>query len=91
VLLLAVAAGAMAYHLYQTHVSSGYAPLLRAALESSRIEERALYIHYARIAVRTVKDREKEGKLELMQADLSDEAIANACHRLESRSGVLGT
>lgn len=43
VLLLAAAAGATAHHDYDTHLSSGYASILRATLQSSHLEERAAY------------------------------------------------
>jgi hypothetical protein len=45
--LLVVAAGPTAHHLYETHLSSGYAPILTATLQLSNIEERAQYIHQA--------------------------------------------
>jgi hypothetical protein len=51
--LLIVAAGPMAHHLYETHLSSGYAPILRAALQTTNHDERAAYIHKSRNAVRT--------------------------------------
>ncbi len=71
-LLLAVAAGATAHHVYETHLSSGYAPILQVVMTSS-YEERTAYIHEARVAVRTDKDREVEAKLKKMQEDLSDD------------------
>ena len=73
-LLLVVAAGATAYHVYETRLSSGYAPILQAAMTSS-YEERTAYIHEARVAVRTDKDREVEAKLEKMQ-----EVFRTICH-----------
>jgi hypothetical protein len=80
-LLLVVAAGATAHHVYETHLSSGYAPILQAAMTSS-YEERKAYIHEARVAVRTDKDREVEAKLEKMQEDLSDD-MPPACKSLQ--------
>jgi hypothetical protein len=80
-LLLVVAAGATAHHVYETHLSSGYAPILQAAMTSS-YEERTAYIHEARVAVRTDKDREVEAKLEKMQEDLSDD-MPPACKSLQ--------
>jgi hypothetical protein len=80
-LLLVVAAGATAHHVYETHLSSGYAPILQAAMTSS-YEERTAYIHEARAAVRTDKDREVEAKLKKMQEDLSDD-MPPTCKSLE--------
>jgi hypothetical protein len=80
-LLLIVAAGATAHHVYETRLSSGYAPILQAAMTSS-YEERTAYIHEARVAVRTDKDREVEAKLEKMQEDLSDN-MPPACKSLQ--------
>jgi len=79
-LLLVVAAGATAHHVYETHLSSGYAPILQAAMTSS-YEERTAYIREARVGVRTDKDREVEAKLEKMQEDLSDD-MPPACKSL---------
>jgi hypothetical protein len=80
-LLLVVAAGATAHHVYETHLSSGYAPILQAAMTSS-YEERTAYIHEARVAVRTDKDREVEAKLEKVQKDFADE-MSPACKSLQ--------
>jgi hypothetical protein len=80
-LLLVVAAGATAHHFYETHLSSGYAPILQAAITSS-YEERTAYIHEAGVAVRTDMDREVEAKLEKMQEDLSDD-MPPACKSLQ--------
>jgi hypothetical protein len=80
-LLLVVAAGATAHHFYETYLSSGYAPILQGAMTSS-YEERTAYIHEARVAVRTDKDREVEAKLEKMQEDLSDN-MPPACKSLQ--------
>jgi hypothetical protein len=79
--LLVVAAGATAHHFYETRLSSGYGPILQAAMTSS-YEERAAYIHEAQEAVRTDKDREVEAKLEKMQEDLSDDTPP-ACKSLQ--------
>ena len=57
-LLLVVAAGATAHHVYEIRLSSGYAPILQAAMTSS-YEERTAYIHEARAAVRTDRDRDR--------------------------------
>jgi hypothetical protein len=80
-LLLVVAAGATAHHVYETHLSSGYAPILQAAITSS-YEERTAYIREAGVAVRTDMDREVEAKLEKMQEDLSDD-MPPACKSLQ--------
>jgi hypothetical protein len=80
-LLLVVAAGAAALQVHETHLSSGYAPILRAAITSS-FEELAAYIHEARVAVRTAKDREVEAKLEKVQKDFADE-MSPACKSLQ--------
>jgi hypothetical protein len=81
-ILLVVAAGVTAHHLYETHLSSGYAPILRATLQSSHLEERAQYIHEARVALRTDKDREVEAKLEKLQDDV-EENLSPACQSLQ--------
>ena len=80
-LLLVVAAGATAHNVYETHLSSGYAPILQVAMTSS-YEERTAYIQETRVAVRTDKDREVEAKLEKMQEDLSDD-MPPACKSLQ--------
>jgi hypothetical protein len=77
--LVVEAAGVTAHHVYDQHLSSGYAPILKATLQSSHLEERAQYIHDARVAVRTVKDRETQAKLEKMQADLGGDTVSKAC------------
>jgi hypothetical protein len=77
--LLVVAAGPTAHHLYETHLSSGYAPILKATLQSSNIEERAQYIHQARAAVRSMKDRESEAKLEKLQGDADGSFVTGGC------------
>jgi hypothetical protein len=82
--LLIVAAGPTAHHLYETHLSSGYAPILRAALQTTNQDERAAYIHKARNAVRTDKDRESEAKLEKRQADFDGETTSAACRDRKS-------
>jgi hypothetical protein len=75
------AAGATAHHLYENHLSSGYAPIFKAAMTGS-YEERALYIHEARVAVRTNKDREVEAKLEKMQWNGGGN-MSPACQKLQ--------
>jgi hypothetical protein len=80
-LLLVVAAGAAALQVHETHLSSGYAPILRSAMTSS-FEERAAYIHEARMAVRTAKDREVEAELEKVQKDFGDD-MSPACKSLQ--------
>jgi hypothetical protein len=65
-LLLVIAAGAAALQVHETRLSSGYAPILRTAMTGS-FEQRAAYVHQARMAVRTAKDREVEADLEKMQ------------------------
>jgi hypothetical protein len=52
--ILVVATGATAHHLYETHLSSGYAPILKATLQLSNIEERAQCMHEARVAGRAL-------------------------------------
>jgi hypothetical protein len=66
-ILITVGGALRLTHLYETHLSHGYAPILRATLQSSHLEERAQYIHEARVAVRTDKDQETEAKLEKLQ------------------------
>jgi hypothetical protein len=80
-LLLAVAAGATVHHVYEKRLSYGYALILQTAMTSS-YEERTAYIHEARVAVRTDKDRAVEAKLENMQEDLSDDTPP-ACKSLQ--------
>jgi hypothetical protein len=80
-ILLAVATGATANHLYEQHLSSGYAPIFKAAMTGSD-EERAQYIHEAREFVRTEKDQETEAKMERMQEDLSGETTSAECGQL---------
>ena len=80
-LLLVVAAGATAHHVYEKRLSYGYALILQAAMTSS-YEERTAYIHEARMAVRTDKDREVEAKLKKMQEDLSDD-MPPSCKSLQ--------
>src|SRR5271170_1452647 len=80
-LLLVAAAGATAHHVYEKRLSYGYALILQAAMTSS-YEERTAYVHEARVAVRTDKDREVEAKLERMQQDLSDD-MPPACKSLQ--------
>ena len=80
-LLLVIAAGTTAHHFYETHLSSGYAPILQVAMTSSYVE-RTAYIHEARVAVRTDKDREVEAKLTKMQEDLSDD-VPPTCKSLQ--------
>jgi hypothetical protein len=82
--LLVVAAGPMAHHLYETHLSSGYAPILRAALQTINQDERTASIYKARLAVRTDKDRESEAKLEKRQADFDGETASAACRDWKS-------
>jgi hypothetical protein len=75
--LLVVSAGA--HHLYETHLSSRYAPILKVILQSSNIEERAQYIPEARVAVRTMKDRESEAKLEKLQGEGDGSFVIGGC------------
>jgi hypothetical protein len=70
-----------AHHVYETNMSSGYVRILQAAMTSS-YEERTAYIHEARVAIRTKKDREVEAKLEKMQEDLSDD-VPPGCKTLQ--------
>lgn len=71
-LLLVVAAGGAALQVHETRLSAGYAPILRTAMTGS-FEQRAVYIHEARMAVRTAKDREVEADLEKMQKHFAHE------------------
>jgi hypothetical protein len=80
--LLVEAASVTAHYVYETHLSSGYAPILRATLQSSDLEERAQYIHEAQVAIRTDKDREVEAKLEKLQDDVEDR-LSHACQSLQ--------
>jgi hypothetical protein len=65
VLILIVAAGATAHHVYETHLSFGYAPILRAALDLTASEaDEASYLRQARLAISTEKDRETNEKLD---------------------------
>jgi hypothetical protein len=80
--LLVEAASVTAHHIYETHLSSGYAPILRAILQLSHPEERAQYIHDAQVSVRTDEDREVEAKLEKLQDDL-EENLSPACQSLQ--------
>jgi hypothetical protein len=64
-LLVLGGVGATAHHIYETHLSSGYAPILRAALDPNASEaDEASYLRQARVAIRTVKDRETDEKLD---------------------------
>jgi hypothetical protein len=64
ILVVAVAGGA-AHHLYETHMSSGYAPILRAALDPNASEaDEAAYLRQARLAIRTDQDRATNEKLD---------------------------
>ena len=57
--------GVMAHHVYETHLSSGYAPILKAALDPHASEaDEASYLRSARVAVRTDKDRQTQAKLD---------------------------
>jgi hypothetical protein len=80
-LLLTVAAAVTTHHLYEQHLSSGYAPVFKAAMAGS-YEERTQYIHETREFVRTDNDRETEAKLELMQEDFSGETTSTECGQL---------
>jgi len=78
--LFLVVAGAAAHHLYETHLSSGYAPILRAAMDPhAPFAEMGSYIHDARVAVRTDKDRETQVKLDRLQDISSGHALDVAC------------
>jgi hypothetical protein len=80
--ILVVAAGVTAHHVYETHLSSGYAPIFKAAMMGT-YDERPAYIHKARLAVRTDKNQEVEAKLEKMQADATEENTASSCADFE--------
>jgi hypothetical protein len=72
-------AGATAQRLYEQSLSLGYAPILKATLQTAHLEDRTIYIHEARIAARTMKDRESDAKLEQMQGDLDGSSVTSAC------------
>jgi hypothetical protein len=56
--------GATVHHVYETHLSSGYAPILKAALDMHASEaDEASYLRQARLAIRTDKDQETNDKL----------------------------
>jgi hypothetical protein len=74
--------GVTARHAYETHLSSDYARILRATLQTSSLQERAAYIHDARVAVRTTKDQETEVKLEKLQTDV-EENLTPECQSLQ--------
>jgi hypothetical protein len=76
-----------ARQLYEQHLSSGYAPIFKAAMTGS-YDERAQYIHEARVAVRTDKDRESEAKLEKMQGELDGSFVKGACHDWKAAADV---
>jgi hypothetical protein len=79
--ILIVAACATARRVYEQHLSSGYAPIFKAAMTCS-YKERAQYIHEARVAVRTDKDREVEAKLKKMQWNGGGN-MSPACQKLQ--------
>jgi hypothetical protein len=85
--LLVVAAGASVHHQYEQHLSSGYAPIFKAAMSGSD-GERAQYIHEARVAVRTDKDREVEAKLEKMQGDADGSFVTGGCRDWKSAADI---
>jgi hypothetical protein len=59
-----VVVGAMVYRIYETHLSWGYAPILKAALDPHASEaDEASYLRQARLAIRTGKDQETNEKL----------------------------
>jgi hypothetical protein len=80
VLLLVAMTGDTAHQLYETHLSSGYARILRAAMDPhAPFAETVSYIHDARVAVRTNKDQETEVKLDRLQDLNSGHAMDAAC------------
>jgi hypothetical protein len=56
-LVLIGAASNTAHHIHETHLSSSFAPILKAALQTTNQDERAAYIDQVRDSVRTDKDR----------------------------------
>jgi hypothetical protein len=52
----------------------------------SSLEERAAYIHEARMAVRTARNREVEAELEKVQKDFADE-MSPVCQSLQAPGG----
>jgi hypothetical protein len=87
-ILLVTVAGASGHYLYEQHLSSGYAPILKAILQTTSMEERTQYIHQAREFVRTDKDQETEAKLERLQEDLSGETTSAECGQLFAISSI---
>jgi hypothetical protein len=85
---LVIVAGASGHYLYEQHLSSGYAPILKAVLQTTNMEERTQYIHEAREFLRTDKDQETEAKLERMQEDLSGETTSAECGQLFAVSSI---
>lgn len=79
---IVIVTGIVTHHIYERHLSSGYASILKAAMTGPYDEERVQYIHEARAAVRTDKDREVEVKLDRWkqnfdtQYDVPDEKAA---------------
>jgi hypothetical protein len=87
-ILLVIVAGASVHYMYEQHLSSGYAPILKAVLKTTSMEERTQYIHEAREFVSTDKDQETEAKMERMQEDLSGETTSAECGQLFAVSSV---
>jgi hypothetical protein len=80
VLFLVAVTGAAAHHVYETHLSSGYARILRAVMDPhAPFAEMVSYIHDARVAVRTNKDQQTQVKLDRLQDLNSGHAMDVAC------------
>jgi hypothetical protein len=70
-------AGASAHYLYEQHLSSGYAPIFKAAMAGT-YDERTQYIHEAREFVRTDKDQETEAEMEFSRSPIYPRATVRA-------------
>jgi hypothetical protein len=64
-IMVLIGLGVTAHHVYEAHLSSGYAPILEAALDPNASDaDEASYLRQARVASRTDKDRETNDKLD---------------------------
>jgi hypothetical protein len=75
------------HYLYEQHLSSGYAPIFKAAMAAT-YDERTLYIHEAREFVRTDKDQETEAEMEQMQGDADGSFATVACRDWKSAADI---
>jgi hypothetical protein len=80
ILFLVAVTGATAHQVYETHLSSGYARILRAVMDPpAPFAEMVSYIHDARVAVRTNKDQQTQVKLDRLHDLNSGHAMDVAC------------